>query len=313
MNTQEHHLIFGTGPIGKAIATELHKQGKTITMVNRSGKADVASGITVVAGDASNETFTREIAQGKSYIYNATNPAYTEWAEKFPPLNTSILKAATSAKARLIVMDNLYMYGDTQGKPLHEGLPYLAKGVKGTTRAKMATELLQAHQRGDVQVTIGRASDFFGPGVTDSSMGRTVFENMLAGKPAQILGNIDKPHTQSYVPDVGRALVTLAQNDKAYGKAWHLPNAETITTHQFLQIVADELGQPLKVQALGKFMVNVLGLFIPVLRESREMMYEFTQDFVVDDSAFKQAFGGQATPLKQAIRETVVWYKANKA
>jgi nucleoside-diphosphate-sugar epimerase len=312
MNTAEQHLIFGTGPVGKSIMTELLKRGKSVTMVNRSGTLkDAPQGINLVKGDASDPNFTRQVSKGKTHIYNCTNPAYSEWVEKFPPLNTAILEGAKAAKAKLIVMDNVYMYGDTKGKPLTQDLPYNAHNRKGTTRANMAREVLNAHQKGDAQVVLGRASDFFGAGVMDSAAGEIMFGNAVAGKTVQVLGNLDVPHTYTYMKDIGKGLVTLAEDETAYGKAWHLPNPQTVTTREFIKLIEKEVGKPLTIMTANIWMVRLLGLFMPDMREFPEMMYEFTQPFIVDDTPFKQKYGDLATPLPQAIAETVAWFKSH--
>ena len=167
-------------------------------------------------------------------VYFCLNaPNYHRWAEEFPPLQRAVLGAAKAAEAKLVVLENLYMYGPTAG-PLRETTPVNPTSAKSRTRADMSAELLDAHQRGDVRVVIGRASDFIGPGVRDSAFGEFVFEPALAGKRAQTMGRPDTLHTYSYVPDVGRNLVLLGSHDDAYGRAWHLPNPVTRTTRQII-------------------------------------------------------------------------------
>lgn len=305
------HLIFGTGPVGKSIMQALIAQGESVTMINRSGTLNhQPKGVTLIAGDASQPDFTRTVSQGARYIYNATNPAYTEWAEKFPPLNNAILAGAQSAQAKLIVMDNLYMYGDTNGAPLTEDLPSRATGKKGKTRADMAKTLLDAHQKGNVQVVLGRASDFFGAGVHDSSLGDIVFKNALAGKTVNLLGNPDQPHTYTYMADIGRSLVTLAQSEDSYGRAWHLPSPKTTTTRYILSLIEQHLGKKITVQPAGRFMVTALGLFMPMMREFKETLYQFEKPFIMDDTAYKTRFGDTSTPLETAIEATFRWFQS---
>jgi nucleoside-diphosphate-sugar epimerase len=212
--------------------------------------------------------------------------------------------------ARLVMGDNLYMYGPTGGRPLHENLPYAATGHKGMTRAAMARTLLDAHQAGKVKVTIGRGSDFYGPRVLDSALGAIFFGPALQGKTANLLGNPDLPHSYTYILDFGRALVTLSEQEAAYGRAWHVPNAPTISTRQFANLTAQQIGQPIKLRASGKLMLTVLGLFVPELREMKEMFYEFAEPYVVDHSQFAAAFGDKHTPYEEAIRATIAWFKA---
>lgn len=308
-NGNDLHVIFGTGPVGMAIMDELVARGKRVTMINRRGKADVPNGVAVVAGDATNPEFTRQVCQGATVVYNGTNPPYTQWPELFPSLQAGVLEGAASAGAKLVVMENLYMYGPTGGKPMTEDMPYLATTRKGRVRAEMSKALMEAHTGGKVRVAIGRASDFFGPRALVSAMGERVFYPALAGKAAQIIGNPDLPHTQSYIPDIGKALVILGERDEALGQAWHIPSPETVTTRQFLEMVYQETGQPFKIQVMPKLMLTGLSFFVPTLREVKEMLYEFEEPFYMDHSKFEQAFGNHATPLKDAIRTTVEWYR----
>ncbi len=311
MNTNELHVIFGTGPVGKSILTELLRQGKRVRMVNRSGKADVPADIEIMAGDASDPAFTQKAAKGADVVYNCTNPPYTQWPQLFPALNTAVLAGAAANNAKLVVMDNVYMYGATHGKPYTEDMPYAATTRKGIVRAKMAEQILNAHQTGQVRATIGRASDFFGAGVMDSSGGDRLFYPAVAGKTVQMIGNVDLPHTYTYMPDIGRALVTLALNDTADGQVWHIPSPQTVTSRQFAEMIAAEAGQPLRIQVAPKLLVKVMGLFMPIMREVDEMMYEFDEPHILDDSKFKRTFGDTSTPLPEAIRTTVQWFKAN--
>jgi nucleoside-diphosphate-sugar epimerase len=309
MTDNELHVVFGTGPVGLAVMDELVSKGKRVRMVNRGGRADVAEGIEVVGGDAADWAFTREVSAGASVVYFALNPPYDKWPELFPPLQAGVLEGAAGAGAKLVAVENLYMYGPTGGRPLTEDLPYAADTRKGAVRAMMSRELMKAHASGKVRVAIGRASDFFGPRVLASAAGEQVFGRAVAGKSAQVAGDPDQPHTYTYAPDIGKGLVVLGEREEALGKAWHLPSPETVTTRRFVEIIFEEVGKPARVQAAPKILLRAIGLFNPPLRETIEMLYEFEEPFVVDHSAFERTFGEHATPLRQAIRETVRWYR----
>ena len=307
----ELHVVFGTGPVGLAVMAALVAKGKRVRLVNRSGQAPTPAEVERVAADATDPEKTRQICQGAAVVYNCTNPPYHQWPELFPPLQAGVLAGAASAGAKLVVMENVYMYGPTGGKPLTEDLPYASTTRKGRTRAKMSEELLAAHQKGQVRVAIGRASDFFGSGVRRSAMGEQVFYPALVGKLVRVLGNPDLPHTYSYIPDVGRGLVMLGERDEALGQAWHLPSAPTVSTRRFLELVFAEAGQPLRLQSTPKWLIQGLGLFNPNIRELVEMFYEFEEPFILDHSKFERTFGNQATPLAEAIRTTVSWFRQN--
>jgi nucleoside-diphosphate-sugar epimerase len=307
------HVIFGTGAVGMSVMDELIRRGRRrVRMVNRSGRARVPHGVEVVGGDATDEAFARGASEGASVVYFALNPPYDKWPELFPPLQAGVLEGAASAGAQLVAMENLYMYGPTQGRPLTEDLPHAPNTRKGRVRARMSEELMEAHSSGRVRIAIGRASDYFGPRVLASAAGEQVFARAVQGKTSQLAGDPDQPHTYTYTPDIGRGLVILGEREEALGQAWHLPSPETLTTRQFVELIFEEVGKPARVQAAPKILLRTLGLFNPGIRETIEMLYEFEEPFVVDHSKFEQAFGEQATPLREAIRGTVRWYREER-
>jgi nucleoside-diphosphate-sugar epimerase len=305
---RELHTIFGTGPLGQAVMRELLARGKRIRMANRTGKANVPQEVEVVAADAYDPNSTKAVIAGSSVVYQCAQPAYTEWPEKFPPLQAAIVAGVAANGAKLVVGDNLYMYG-LVNSPLTEDLPNVATTRKGRTRARMAEELLAAHQKGQIRVAIGRGSDFFGPLVLGSLVGERVFPAILAGKATEGIGNIDLPHTYTFISDFGKALVVLGEKEEALGQIWHVPNPETVTTRKFLEIAFAEVGYPAKIKSMGKLMMQLAGLFIPEAKETVEMMYEFEHPFIVDSGKYIQAFGNHATPLQEAIRQTLDWYR----
>ncbi|HXX76930.1 MAG TPA: SDR family oxidoreductase [Ktedonobacteraceae bacterium] len=310
MNTSgELHVIFGSGPIGRAVMSELLTRGYRVRMVNRQASINVPESVELLHGDATDPEYTREACKGAVVVYNCTNPPYTKWPEMFPPLQAGILEGAASAGAKLISMENVYMYGPTSGKPLTEDLPYAATTRKGRVRAQMARDLFTAHQRGKVRVAIGRASDFFGTGALTSAAGDRMFLPPLSGKAAQVVGNPDLLHTYTYVPDIGKGLVMLGERDEALGQAWHLPSAQTITTRQFIEMIFTETAYPARVQAIPNLLLKTLAAFNPMMREVAEMLYEFEEPFIVDHTRFVQAFGNNATPLHDAIAVTVEWFR----
>jgi len=311
MSERELHVIFGAGPVGLAVMDELLARGKQVRLVTRSGRVDVPDGVEAEAGDAAELDVTERVCQGAAVVYICCSPPYDKWPELFPPLQNGILVGAVHAGAKIVSMENLYMYGETRGKPVTEDLNFDAYTRKGMIRARMAEELMSAHQSGRVRVVSARASDFFGPRALFSAMGERVFYPALAGKKVQVLGNPDLPHTMSYVPDIARALVLLAEKDEALGKAWHIPGPETVTTREFIERVFSVTGKKPGIQASPRFMVKLMGNFLPVMRELYEMLYLWEEPVILDHSRFEAAFGFEATPLDEAIAQTVEWFRAH--
>jgi len=309
-----NHVILGTGAIGRAIADELIKRGESVRMVNRSGKMkEVHPGVEVVASDLYDQSQVQEVTRDAKVVYQAAQPNYHEWAEKFPSFQKSIINGLTGSDAKLVLVENLYMYGKTNGVPMTEEMPHNAHTRKGKVRSEISKAAFEAHRTGKVRVTAGRGSDFFGAwGLPTAAMGERTFYPLLNGKSAQLIGDIDAPHTHTYIADFGKALVMLGERPEANGQAWHVPNDNpSVTQREMVKMIAEEAGVEPKISSMGKAMMWIGGLFIPEAKEMIEMMYEFEQPFVVDSSKFEKTFGMKATPMREAIKETVAWYKSH--
>jgi nucleoside-diphosphate-sugar epimerase len=316
MSTQiEHHVVYGTGPTGRAVIAALLRRGKSVRVVTRHGqRGDLPSPVEIVQGDATDPRSTQACTQGATHVYNCTNPRdYHRWPEQFPPLQRGILAGAAANNAKLIVMENLYIYGPHHGIPMTETLPLHGHGMRSTTRVRMTEELWEAHRSGKVRVVSGRASDLFGPHVRESLVGERLWAPLLAGQSPVVLANPDLPHSVSYVCDVGEALVNLGENDQALGRAWHLPNAPTVTLREFIRFVAEESGTTPRFTAIPRpvtrLLLPILGLFVPPMRGLHENLYQVYEPYSVDHSAYTTAFGDHATPLREAIRTTIQWYR----
>ena len=307
------HVVLGTGAIGRAVAEELVRRGGPVRMVNRSGKMDeIPAGVELVASDLYDPAKVREVTRGVKVVYQSAQPPYHQWTEKFPLLQKSIIEGLTGSSAKLVLIENVYMYGDTQGKPMKEDTPYNAHTRKGRVRGEISSAAFAAHKEGRIRVTAARGGNFFGPWGTDSTMGARVFYPLLRGKPAQLIGRTDVPHTHTYVKDFGTALVILGERDEADGKVWHVPNDRPeMTQEELVCLFAEEAGIEPKISSMGKMIMSIGGLFIPEAKETVEMMYEFDRPFIIDSGKFENTFGMKATAIREAIRETVVWYKSH--
>ncbi len=309
--SNQKNVIIGTGPLGLWVMDELVAHGREVTLVNRSGHVSetLPNGVQLKTADCTNPVQVRQVCGNADVVFMCGMPPYTDWPEKFPPLMHGIIDGLTGTDVKFVFGDNLYMYGDTNGKPIHEALPYAAKTRKGKTRAAIAQMLLDAHEAGKFDVTIGRASDFYGPRVRNTLIGEMFFDAVFDGKTANLLGDIDQPHTFTYIADFAKALVTLSEHESAYGKAWHVPSAPTTSTRGIVKLIESELGKPIRVRAANRVLVSLLGLFNPLIRETAEMIYEWEKPYVVENGRFVSTFGNGITPHEEAIRQTVAWYK----
>ena len=305
MSDTELHVIFGTGPLGKWTARELVRLGKRVRMVNRSGQVTGRpGGVELVKADAYDTRQTLALTAGATAVYQAAQPAYHEWVQKFPPLQAAILEGAAAAGAKLIVAENLYVYGQPDA-PLTEDSPLHPHTRKGQVRLAMTQKLAEAQREGRVRVAIARGSDFFGPDDTVSA--GLIFTPALRGKPVSMLGRLDQPHTFTYTADFGKTLATLGTREEALGRVWHVPSNPPVTQARFLEMVGQAIGKPVRGMPTGALILRLIGLARPDAGELVEMLYEFDRPFIMDSVAAQRAFAITPTPLPDAIQATVAW------
>ena len=318
------HVVLGAGQIGTLLVDHLVARGERVRQVRRSASGRGVTGaapsgapradVELVHGDLSDATFARAAIAGADVVYHAVNARYDQWHQLLLPLTRGILAGATGTNARLVMLDCLYMYGRPDGA-MDERTPVRPCSKKGELRARQSEEVLAAHARGDVRATIGRASDFFGPLVGNALFGERFWPAALAGKPVEVFGDVDQPHSYSYSDDVARALLTLGAHESALGQVWHLPVVPATTTRAMIAQIFAALGHdPVTTPPRHKkldLMLRALGLVIPMLREVGEMTYQWKLPYVMDDSRFRAAFAGDAgatpTPLAEQIATTVAW------
>ena len=303
------HVVFGAGQVGHALIARLVSSGCRVRAVAQRRPAALPAGVEWHAADVTDPDAAIAAGHGASVVYQCLNAPYTKWPELFPPLQRGVLAAAEAAGALLVSLENVYGYGPTHGVSMTEDLPLNASTIKGRTRAAMTRDLLAASAAGRVRIAIGRASDFFGAGVVESTLGERVFGHALAGKRADFIGDPELAHTYSYVPDIAAGLATLGSDPRAIGQVWHLPGPPTGTTRELLRIVAAEVGHPVEIRSVPKLMLRVLGLVNPMMRGLAEMAYEFDEPFVLDTIKFESMFGSTGTPLATAVADTIAWYR----
>lgn len=309
MTTSATHVIAGSGPVGTTTALLLADLGHQVRVITRSGSGPTHPNIERVALDATNVAALTKATAGAAAIYNCVNPPYHRWPTDWPPLANAMIAGAESSGAVLVIMGNLYGYGPMT-RPMKESDPLASTGVKAGVRIKMWRDALAAHESGRIRATEVRASDFIGPGVLNSHLGERVIPKLLKGKGVQVLGNPDMAHSFTFMPDVARALVTAATDERAWGKAWHVPTNPATTPREMISMMSKIAGvAPVKVSSIPNALLKVGGLFSPLFRELPEMLYQFDRPFILDSSLFTSTFGQTATPLQEVLTSTVEWYR----
>ena len=304
------HVVFGTGAIGLALVHELNTMSLRVRAVNRSGRADVPEGVEIVAADASDAETAAKAATGAGVVYQCLSPPYHQWARLFPPIQDAAVHAARAAHARYVSFENTYMYGDTHGVLITEETPLRAQTRKGKVRVVMAEQLRDLAEKGDLDVVTARASDYFGPrGTAQSPLGDLVIGAALAGKPARLVAGPDQPHSYSFTGDVARCLAAIGTREDVAGEIFHVPNALARTTREVIAMISEDLGRTVKISVTPRLLLRAIGLFNPTIAELDEMRYEFTQPFLVDSTKAETRLGLSATPLDDAVSQTISWFR----
>ncbi|MFF3125321.1 NAD-dependent epimerase/dehydratase family protein [Streptomyces sp. NPDC057908] len=305
--TRDLQVVLGAGPAGTALAVELAHRGHPVRLVDRAGDGPAIEGVERFAADVATADGARAAADGAAVVYHCVNVGYHLQVEVMPRIQEAVLAAAEAVGARLVVLDTLYPYGETHGAVMTEDTPWNATTRKGRMRAELDARYLAAHREGRLRVVLGRSADFVGPGVLNSTLGGAVFPAALTGGEVPALGDIDLPHSYTYIGDVAAGLATLGENPDADGRVWHLPTAPALTTRQIFAMIEEHTGRPLNITVVDE--PRPFGPFDEVfMAEYAEMFYQHREVQIVDSSAIEKAYGLVPNPLSATVDSTLDWY-----
>lgn len=301
-----HTILGANGVIGQELSRALPAYTDRIRQVSRSPRRVNPTDETVVA-DLLDAAATDRAVAGSDVAYLVAGLKYETrtWQEQWPRVMRNVIDACKRHRTRLVFFDNVYAYGRVEGA-MTEETPFNPSSRKGEVRARIATMLLDEMRGGEVEAMIVRGADFYGPGAVLSLTHATVFERLRAGNTPQWAGNPKAVHTFTYTPDAGRAVAVLGQEAAAYGQTWHAPTSrEPITGEEFVRLACEIAGRPYKLQVAPRWLLRLMGLFMPVLRENDEMMYQFEHDYRFDSSKVERAYGLHPTPYRDGIEATL--------
>lgn len=301
------HLVVGAGPVGRHVAEILAASGEDVTVATRSGTDTGIAGVKHVALDASDVQALSAQADGASVIYNCANPAdYTTWLKFWPPLAASLLTAAERSGAVYAITGNLYPYGPVS-EAMREDMPDAATDRKGRLRAQMWADAKALHDAGRIRAVEVRGSDYVGEGVGDNGHVTRQIPGALKGKRALVIGRKDQPHTFTDVLDMARLLVAAAADESALGRTWHVPSNPPRTQEQAINDVLASVGKPaVKVSTIPGAVFATAGRVVPLMRELRDLSYQWTAPYLLDDSAARAHFAMEPTPWDEVCRRSAV-------
>lgn len=312
MEKQLHTVLGGHGAIGRGVISELAYRRIPFRAVER--KKDVP-GVKTVKADLLDLEQSIQAVKDSTHVYLCVGVPYNAkiWEVQWPLIMKNVITACEKANARLVFLDNIYMYGPTPlSVPFDENHSQNPQAKKGKTRKLITDMVLDAHQSQRIKAVIGRASDFFGPNATNSMFYSIILQRMMKNKPPQWLGKANVKHTYSYTGDVARALVALALDEKTYGQVWHTPVGKPVSIEEIIAIMNRELNTNFKVSIMPEFMFAILSIFIPILGEVKEMLYQFNEEYIMSDKKFKNHFPEfKSTNFEDGIHEMIESFKNN--
>jgi nucleoside-diphosphate-sugar epimerase len=297
-------ILGANGTIGLELSKLLPQYTDKVRQVGRNPKK-VNSSDETFSADLLDAKAVSDAVAGSEIAYLVAGLKYDAkvWAEQWPRVMRNTIDACRRHGTMLVFFDNVYAYGMVDGV-MTEDTPYDPCSRKGEVRAKIATMLMDEVKRGELKAMIVRAADFYGPQAALSLTHAMVFARLRAGKTAQWVGNASAVHTFTYTPDAGRSVALLGNTPSAYGQVWHaLTSKEAITGEQFVRMACELAGKPDKLQVAPGWLLALMGVFIPVLRENREMMYQFEHDYRFDSSKLEKAMSVQSTDYRTGIKD----------
>src|SRR5690606_39790903 len=300
-------ILGSGGAIGIELAKALKEYTDRIRLVSRNPKK-VNDSDEILAADLLEPSELERAIQGSKIVYVTVGFPYSHkiWNSRWPPFINNLLDLCQKEGCKLVFFDNIYMYGKDSLNPAREDSTEDPPSKKGKVRKQIAGMIMDRAKSGKLQALIARSADFYGPSIENSVLLETVFKPLAKGKPANLLMSDSVVHSYTFIPDAGKATALLGNTEKAYGQIWHLPTAsDPLTGKQWVEAFAQRMGMAPRYRVASKSMVRLLGLFMPLMRESVEMLYQYDRDYVFDSSKFEKEFNWKPTPYGEGIRQII--------
>lgn len=301
-------ILGAGGPVANALALELREFTSEIRLVSRN-PAKINPEDKLLKADLLRHDEVSKAIEGSEVVYLTAGLPYDHeiWKRDWPLIMHNVIRACEKFKAKLVFFDNVYMYDKGAIPHMTEESEINPPSEKGKVRAKIAKDLIQRVHSGHLKALIARSADFYGPESSGNSiLTETVFKPLFEGKKANWLGKSDKPHSFTYVPDAAKATALLGNSEEAYGQVWHLPTASNPPSgKEWVEIIAGELNKLPRYREVPGWMVRIIGWFVPVMRETVEMIYQYERPYIFDSSKFESKYDFKPTPYQEGVREVV--------
>ena len=303
-------ILGAGGVIGDALAKEIINYTTEIRLVSRNPKK-INKTDSLMSADLMNATQVNKAVEGSEVVYLMAGLPYNikTWREKWPAVMQNTIDACKKHGAKLVFFDNVYMLGKVDG-PMTENSPLNPSSKKGEVRAKLNRMILDEIKGGKLQAIIARSADFYGPGAKNSMTDSLIFAKLAKSKKPSWLLNDTVKHSFTFTPDAAKGTAILGNTPSAYNQIWHLPtHHDALTGKEFIKICEEAFGEEKGYQIMGNFMLWAGGLFVPIVKELKEMAYQNEFEYLFDSSKFEKTFNFKPTPYREGIMETAKSYQ----
>ena len=284
-------ILGAGGIIGHEASYCLSEFSDQIRQVSRKPR-QVNTSDQIFPADLRNESDVRAAVKGSKVVYLTVGLPYDTkiWKESWPKIMTNTINACKEHDCKLVFFDNVYMYGNVDGL-MKEDTPYNPCSKKGEIRAKIARQLTEEMEKGNIMALIARSADFYGPKATNTYIGPMLFDKLKSGSKPQFMLNANTKHSFTYTPDAARAMAMLGNMEEAYGQVWHLPTDENVLTmKEWAELASPYFNRKSNYSILSPMMIKMASWFSPVVKESQEMLYQFKYDYMFDSSKFNKKY-----------------------
>lgn len=297
---------------GGAVATQLAKSLKqytdSIRLVSRNPKA-INPTDKLLPADLTNSEEVFRAVKGSEIVYLTVGLPYRAkiWQAFWPAIMKNVIAACKAENAKLVFFDNIYMYDPDHLAHMTEETPVRPVSKKGRIRKQVADMLLEEMKQGTLDALIARSADFYGPSIKHTSMlTEAVFNKLDKGKKAVWFCSVNYRHSFTFTPDAGKATALLGNTPEAYNQVWHLPTAPNpLTGKEWIEAIAREMAVPPAYKVVSRPVLRMIGLFVPVIKETVEMLYQYDRDYVFISERFESHFDFKATPYLEGIKAVV--------
>ncbi|WP_208590278.1 SDR family NAD(P)-dependent oxidoreductase [Gracilibacillus suaedae] len=306
-------VLGASGGMGQAIVRELvNRKIEVVAFARNEAKLQTLFGhddrVAIYPGDAQNKDELKKGLPDIDVIFHALNVPYSQWEQKLEKIMNNVVELAKEKNIKLAIVDNVYAYGEGNGKEIREDYPKQPHTKKGKIRLRLEKIV----KNSGVSALFAHFPDFYGPGA-EKSMLHYFFASVRQDKTAMFIGNQTVKREYIYTPDGAKAIITLAQHPDAYGQHWNIPATDVISGKEIIALVREVERFTKKVFTVKKGLISFLGLFDKDMKEVVEMLYLTEDPVVLSGDKYEKHIGTlPRTPYREGIKQTLSYYKGEE-